>query len=199
MRNKDTLLRKQVDKLGIPEIWMIDREIDREERKRSFRRLLIGFLAAFVTIAAVIILVTNLWVSILRIEGSSMNPQLEMDDIVLAVNGNNPEKNDIIAFNHNNKLHIKRVIGTSGDEIEIDKTGVVSVNGKKLNEPYVSELALGICDLKFPYVVPAGMVFVLGDNRDKSMDSRNSQFGPVSKDQIIGKVIYSVWPLQNIS
>jgi len=190
------VIRKQVDRLGRPSVGMIDREIGRLDRGESYRRLLRGVLASFLTVAAIIVLVTNLWATVLQVDGSSMNPLLHTGDIVLAVKGDHPAKNDVIAFYLNNKLQIKRVIAAAGDTVSIDGDGVVIVNGGKLNEPYVAGLSLGACDTEFPFQVPAGTFFVLGDNRAASMDSRDSQFGPVPKEQIIGKVIFSLWPLR---
>lgn len=199
MRNSnDKKIREQVDRLGCPTIGMLDREIARHEKKESYRKLVRGAVIALITTAAVIILITNLWVPVLQIDGSSMNPLLVMDDVVLAVKTDNPEKNDIIAFTHNDKLHVKRVIATAGDWIDISADGVVSVNGEILDEPYVTELSLRDCDIDFPFQVPAETVFVMGDNRPVSMDSRDSQFGTVRREQIIGKVEFRVWPLSQI-
>jgi len=191
----DSKEREQVNRLGRPSIEMLDKEIARRERTDAYKRLLFISLMSIVTAAAVIILVTNLWVPVLRIEGSSMNPLLEMDEIVLAITGDNPERNDIIAFYHDDKLYIKRVVAISGDWINIDADGVVSVNNIILNEPYVTELALGSCNIEFPYMVHSGTVFVLGDNRSTAIDSRNSGFGTVSRERIVGKIIFRVWPL----
>ncbi|MCL1951633.1 MAG: signal peptidase I [Oscillospiraceae bacterium] len=192
----DAVIRKQVERLGRPSVAMLDREIGRLDRNESYRRLLYGILAGLAVTAAAIILVTNLWVTVVRVDGSSMNPRLRMDDVVLAVKDNDPAKNSVIVFYLNNRLHIKRVIGTAGDLVDISEAGIVSVNGRTLDEPYVAEPSLGACDTKFPFQVPTGTVFVLGDNRAASMDSRDSQFGPVPREQIVGKVVCSVWPLK---
>ena len=193
--SKRDVIREQVDILGIPPKEMLQKEIARQERGAAYKRLMWRILTCMVVSAAVIVLITNIWVTVLQIEGSSMAPLLEMNDIVLTVMESNPERNDIVAFNHNNKLHVKRVIAVAGDRVSIDENGVVSVNGRELNEPYISQLSLGTCDLEFPFSVPAGTVFVLGDNRPQSMDSRDSTFGVIGKDQIIGRVTIRVWPL----
>ena len=192
---KRDVIREQVDILGIPPKEMVKKEIARQERGEAYRRLVLKILAGVLVTAAIIVLITNMWVTVLQIEGSSMRPLLEMDDIVFAVRDDNPERNDIIAFNHNNKLHVKRVIAVAGDRVSMDESGVVSVNGKALEEPYVDELSAGACDVEFPFHVPAGTVFVMGDNRSQSMDSRDSRFGVISKDQIIGRIVLRVWPL----
>jgi len=196
--DNDIRIREQVDRLGYPTVEMLDREIARQERKESYKRLTRGVLIGLVATAAVIIVITSLWVTVLQIDGSSMNPLLRMDEIVLVIKNDHPMKNDIIAFYQNNTLLVKRVIGTEDDQIEINDDGVVSVNGQVQNEPYVTELSLGNCDISFPYIVPPGTVFVLGDNRPVALDSRESRLGPVSKDQIVGVVKFRVWPLPRI-
>jgi len=118
-----------------------------------------------------------------------------MDDFILSVPTSNPVTGDVIAFYREGRLHVKRVIAVSGEWVSISGEGVVSVNNRPLNEPYVAEPSLGSCDIEFPYHVPAGTVFVLGDNRAASNDSRSSEFGPVRTEQIIGKVIWKAWPL----
>ena len=199
MKNKnDGLIREQVDRLGRPSIEMLEREIERLERKESLRQVGKGLLINLVTATAVIIIVTNLWLTILHVEGSSMNPLLHDDEIVLAFVNDDPGKSDVIVFYKNNELYIKRVIATAEDNVEIDRDGVVYINGEVFYEPYVAELSLGSSDIEFPYTVPAGTVFVLGDNRGISSDSRDSRFGPVDVDQIVGEVAFVIWPLSQL-
>ena len=192
---RDVIIREQVDRLGRPAIELLEREIARHERREACLRLARGALLSLLTAAAVIALVTQMWLSVLQINGSSMSPQLEMDDFILSVPILNPVTGDIIAFHQNGRLHVKRVVAVSGEWVSIDGDGLVSVNNRPLNEPYVSEPSLGSCDIEFPYHVPDGTLFVLGDNRAASNDSRSSTFGPVRMEQIIGKVIWKVWPL----
>ena len=193
--NKNIRIRKQVDRLGRPSIGMLDREIERLERKESLICLGRDFLMSLITVAAIIIIITNFWISVLQIDGSSMSPLFQKDEIVLSIKSANPIKNDVIAFNQNNKLYIKRVVAIEGDKVSIDSEGIVSVNDEILDEPYVTKLSLGNSDIEFPYIVPFGTVFVLGDNREISFDSRDSRFGPVSTGQIVGEVTFIVWPL----
>jgi len=155
-------------------------------------------LSFLVVAAAIILVVTNLWVTVLQIDGSSMNPLLKMDEIILALKTDNPSQNDVIVFSRNEKIYVKRVIAMAGDWVNIDDDGIVTVNGTILEEPYVSELSVGVCDINFPYQVPAGSVFVMGDNRPLSKDSRDSQFGSVSREQIAGKVVMRAWPPSRI-
>jgi len=199
MRNKgDNIIREQVDEIGRPTIDMLYGEIARMERNEAYRKLAFSFLKIIITAAAIITLITNFWLAVLQIDGSSMNPTLQMDEIVLAVRTDNSVKNDIIVFTNNNKTYVKRVIAVSGDLVEINHEGIVSVNGEVLDESYVTEKSLGTCDIEFPFIVPTGTVFVLGDNRAASVDSRDSKFSTVNREQIIGKVVFSIWPPSEI-
>jgi len=195
---KLNMVREQVDRLGRPSIEMLDREIARRERGEAYWRLTRGLFVSLLAAAALVVIVTNLWLNVLQIDGSSMNPLLDMNDVVIAVKDGNPAKNDVIAFLRNNKLHVKRVIATAGDRVEITDDGLVLVNGTVLSEPYVAEKSLGHCDIHFPFQVPPGAVFVLGDNRPSSLDSRDSGFGPVEREQVVGKVIGRMWPLPRL-
>jgi len=195
---KDTI-REQVDRLGIPPKEMVKKEIVRHERKDSYKKLARGILIGLALAVAAVIIITNLWVTMLTVEGTSMNPLLQPDEIVIVVRTNNPAKNDVIAFYHNSKIYIKRVIAEGGDMVNIREDGTVSVNGKMLDEPYVTELSLGnSCDIEFPFQVPSGTVFVLGDNRPSALDSRSSRIGTIGKDEIIGRVTYRIWPLSKL-
>jgi len=175
---------------------MLDEEIAWHERKKSYRRVAFGILISLIATAAAIVLITNLWLAVLQVDGSSMNPLLQMDEIVFAVRTDNPARGEVVALYYNNRLQIKRVIGIAGDTVNISSDGAVSVNGNRISEPYVAEKSLGTCDIEFPFQVPTGTVFVLGDNRADSMDSRDGRFGPVPREQIVGRIAYRAWPLR---
>ena len=123
-----------------------------------------------------------------------MNPTLQTDEVLLCVRTGKIRQGDIIAFHYNNKILLKRVIAVSGDTVDLDEDGTVYLNGEKLEEPYVSELALGECDVQLPYQVPEGRVFVMGDHRAVSIDSRSATVGVIAEENIAGKVLFRVYP-----
>ena len=196
---KDTRIRDQVDALGsrLPRA-MVQDELTRLEHGRAYKRLMWAILIGLVVSAAAIVIITNLWLAVFKVNGSSMNPLLQMDEIVLATRTDDPFRNDVIAFYHNNKLHIKRVIAIGGDKVDIDAVGNVSLNGEKLREPYITQPSRGDCDIEMPFTVPSGSFFVLGDHREASVDSRESDFGAVNRDQVIGRVTFILWPLSRM-
>jgi len=177
---------------------MLDTEIARQERNESYKRLARGIVISLIAAAAIILVATNLWVTLLQVDGSSMNPLLRMNDVVFAIRTNNLAKDDVAAFYNNNTIYIKRVIATGGDTVNIDQDGTVTVNGQALSEPYVSEKSLGDCNIEFPFQVPSGTYFVLGDNRPTAIDSRDASFGTIAKSKMIGKVIFRLWPFAQI-
>ena len=150
-----------------------------------------------VTVAAIAVLIAVLFLPVLRIYGSSMNPTLDEGDIVVSLKGSNFKTGDIIAFYYNNKILVKRVIANTGDWVDIDDEGNVYVNNVKLDEPYITDKAFGETDIKLPYQVPDKRIFVMGDNRSVSVDSRNTSVGCVADEQIVGKIVFCVWPFDH--
>jgi signal peptidase I len=151
-----------------------------------------------VVVAAIAILVAVLVMPVLRIYGRSMNDTLDEGDIVVSVKTGTFETGDVIAFYYNNKILVKRVIGQSGDWIDIDTDGNVYVNNVLVEEPFLKEKAFGDCNITLPYQVPDERIFVMGDNRVSSVDSRNTAVGCVAEEQVVGKIVFRVWPLSKI-
>ena len=182
-------------KYDMPQLDALQKELKRERYKRRFRRLLRSTVNALIVVAAVAALIATLILPVLQIAGTSMEPSLSDGDIVLLVKTDNLESGDLCAFYYSNKILIKRIIATPGDYIWIESDGAVFLNGEVLDEPYVSEKALGECDVEFPYQVPENSYFVMGDKRETSIDSRSSVIGCIAEDQIIGKIFCKFWPL----
>ena len=184
-------------KHDMPQLDALQKELKRERYKRRFRRLLRSTVNALIVVAAVAALIATLILPVLQIAGTSMEPSLNDGDIVLLVKTDNLESGNLCAFYYSNKILIKRIIATPGDYIWLESDGTVFLNGEMLDEPYVSEKALGECDAEFPYQVPENSYFVMGDKRETSIDSRSSVIGCIAEDQIIGKIICKIWPLED--
>ena len=177
---------------------MLEEELERERYRNRFRTALQSTIFALILVAAGAVLVASLWMPVLQIYGTSMQPGLSSGDVVVAFKTENMKRGDVVAFYYNNKILVKRVIGLAGDQIDIDANGVVKVNGETLQEPYVKRLALGQCNITLPYTVPENRMFVIGDDREGSVDSRNSSVGSVDGEQIVGKLLFRVWPARSI-
>lgn len=187
---------KQTNKeADFPSLDILKNELKRERYKRRFRRILRSTVNALIVVAAIAALVATLMLPVLQIAGTSMEPSLNDGDIVVLVKTDKIKTGDLCAFYYSNKILIKRIIGTPGDYIWIDREGTVFVNNVELYEPYLTEKALGECDIEFPYQVTENNYFMMGDHRDTSIDSRSSIIGCIAEDQIIGKIICKVWPL----
>ena len=181
--------------IDLPTTEQIEQERNRLRYQRRYSRTLKSTVAILIVVAAAAILVATLWMPVLRIYGTSMVPTLEDGQIVVSVKSSSFEPGDIVAFYHGNKLLIKRFIAGPADWVDIDADGNVSVNGTVLDEPYISEKAYGETNITLPYQVPDNRYFLMGDNRDVSVDSRNTAVGCVSDEQIVGKVVFRIWPL----
>lgn len=182
----------------LPTVQQLEAELKREKYRGRYWKMLRGTVAVLVVVAATAVLISNLLLPILRIYGSSMTPTLVNGNIVAAVRSGTYQRGDIIAFYYNNKILVKRVIGMPGEWVDMDESGNVTIDGEPLEEPYLTEKALGECDIELPYQVPEGRYFVMGDHRSVSSDSRSSQVGCVSEEQIVGKLLFRLWPLDEI-
>lgn len=177
---------------------LFETELKRVHHRKRFREVLRSTIGTLIVAAAVAVLISTLAMPVLQIYGSSMQPTLMDGDIVAAKRSRQFETGDMIAFYYNNKILIKRVIAVSGDWVNIDDDGTVYINGAKIDEPYLEDKALGNCDLELPYQVPESRVFVMGDNRSISIDSRSTTIGCIAEEQIVGKLLFRVWPVPAI-
>ena len=181
-----------------PTVKQLETELARTRRRSRTAAAVRNTLFLLVTVAAAAVLVATLLLPVLRIFGDSMEPTLNEREIVVALKGKHFSAGDIVAFYYNNKVLVKRVIGTPGDWVDIREDGTVYVNDARLEEPYITEKAFGICDVQLPYQVPEGQYFVMGDQRATSVDSRASQVGCVAQEEIIGKIAVCVLPVTHI-
>lgn len=191
-------MKRQERLKELPDSSLLEAELKRVRYKGRYRRALRSTISVLIVVAAIAILVATLLLPILRIYGSSMTPTLREGEIVVSVKGSDVKRGEILAFYYNNKVLIKRVIAFPGEWIDIDDTGYVTVDGKELEEPYLKEHALGDMNITLPYQVPEGRYFVMGDHRSTSVDSRNTAVGCVAEEQIVGRIVFRVWPLSRI-
>lgn len=191
-------MKKKITPGDIPATEQLEAELAREKYKHRYHSVLRSTIYTLVIVAAVAVLTATLWLPVLQIYGSSMTPTLQDGEIVFSVKTSKFEPGDVVAFYYNNKILIKRVICGPADWVNIDENGTVYVNGTVLDEPYLAEKALGDCNIELPYQVPDGKVFVMGDHRSTSVDSRNTAVGCVAQEQLVGKIIFRIWPLDRL-
>ena len=184
------------DDLGIKELRQ---ELRRVKYNNKFAATLFNTIGTLVVVAAAAILVANLWLPILQVTGTSMSPTLQVGQVLMASKGHDFKTGDVIAFYYNNKILVKRVIAMPGDWVNISEDGTVYVNDIAIDEPYLKEKALGDCNIELPYQVPESKIFVMGDNRSVSLDSRNTAIGCISEEQVVGRITFAIWPLSKIS
>lgn len=181
----------------MPTVNQLEAELQREKYKHRYRTVLRSTVYTLIVVAAAAVLIAVLVMPVLQIYGSSMVPTLMEGDIVVSVKTTEFDYGDLVCFYLGNKLLVKRYIAGSGQWVDIDEDGEVYVDGELLEEDYLTEKALGDCNIEFPYQVPEGRIFCLGDHRSTSIDSRNTAVGCIADEQIVGKIIFRVWPLMN--
>lgn len=186
---------KKNKEFSIPTAEELEHELSRVRYKRRYRAVFRSTLYTLITVAAVSVLVATLWLPVLQIFGSSMTPTLQNGEIVFSMKTAEFEQGDIVAFYYNNKILVKRMIAGPGDWFDMDPDGKVYVNNKAISEPYLTEIAYGETNIELPYQVPDGKIFVLGDHRATSVDSRNTAVGCVAQEQVVGKIIFRIWPM----
>ncbi len=186
--------RRSINELLTVSAEQWESTLNQQRYRKNFASTMKNTVYALITVAAIAVLVAVLLLPVLRIYGTSMSPTLDEGNYVLSVKGSNFETGDVIAFYYNNKILIKRVIAQPGEWVDIAKDGTVYVNNVKIDEPYVTDLAFGECDIELPYQVPESRVFVMGDHRDVSVDSRSTTIGCVAEEQIVGKIVFCIWP-----
>ena len=182
---------------SLPTAEQLDMERRRLRYKRRYNRTLRSTVAILIVVAALAVLAATLWMPVLRVYGSSMAPTLHNGEILVSVKTKDFSSGDIIAFYHGNKLLIKRYIAGPADWVDIDADGIVSINGNVLDEPYLTAHAYGETTITLPYQVPDERYFLMGDNRDVSIDSRSTAVGCVAADQVVGRVVFRIWPLSD--
>ena len=185
----------QKETMQIPEISQLEAELKRVKYRSRYRTVLRSTVYTLVVVAAIAVLVATIWMPVLQIYGGSMTPTVDEGDIVISLKGSKFRQGDLVAFYLGNKILVKRCIAGPGQWVDIDADGNVSVDGTPLEEPYLTEKALGDCNIDLPYQVPDNRYFCMGDHRSTSVDSRHTSVGCVAEEQIVGKIVFRVWPL----
>ena len=198
INNKVNNKKKNTDKVSYKDLTVsqIEKELKRVTYKSKYKKVLMTTIYSLIIVSACAALIATLVMPVLQISSSAMYPTYNNGDIVLSIKTKKLKSGDIIAFYHGNKILVKRVIAGAGNWINIDDSGKVFINGLKLEEKYIEELSFGESDIEYPYQVPDGQWFVLSDERTNSIDSRNKDIGSISEENIIGKILFRIWPLK---
>jgi signal peptidase I len=190
------MIEEKEERKDVPTTEQLHDELKRLRYRERFARSIWSTISSLIVVAAIAIIISTMLLPVLKVTGTSMTPTLQNDEVLICNKLAEPERGDVIAFYYNNKVLLKRLIGLPGDKIDIAEDGTVIVNDAELVEPYVSEIAIGECDVEFPYQVPENRYFVLGDHRAVSIDSRSTSVGCIAEENIIGKVMVRVLPVK---
>ncbi len=174
-----------------------NRQQQNDRPRRKFIRMLRCTIIIIVVAAACEIFLATQLMPVFRIYGDSMAPTLYYGDIAVSVKPHSIDTGDVVAYSYQNQVLVARVIAGPGQVIDIDRDGVVSVDGKEVEEPYVTTLSRGECSIELPYQVPESEYFVMGDQRARALDSRTEEIGSIKKDAMIGRLILCIWPLNH--
>lgn len=185
------------DKRPRPRVEDLEKELEKEREKTRFQKALQSTVFSLVTVAAIAVLISTFWMPVLELYGSSMTPVLEDGDVVIAFKKSQYKAGDIVGLYYGNNLLVKRIIGGPGQMIDIDPDGQVYVNGQALEEDYLQDQAYGDVNIDLPYQVPENRWFVMGDHRSTSVDSRHQMIGSISDEQMAGKLVFRIWPLES--
>jgi len=193
-------MKKNINKkdIKLPTTKELELELKSEKYKFRYKSLLKSTIYTLIIVIAISVLIATLFFPVLQIYGTSMEPVLKENDIVVTLKKTEFKRGDIIAFYYNNRILVKRIIATSSEWINVDNEGNIYINDNLLDEPYIKEKSLGESDIEYPYQVPEGSYFVIGDQRTTSLDSRNNEIGSIPKEDIIGKIIFKTWPFKRI-
>lgn len=185
----------QKEKIAHPTIAQLNAELERENYRLRYNKTFRSTIYILIVVAAIAVLLATLLFPVFRIYGTSMSPTVNEGEIVVSLKGSKFKCGDVVVLSYNNKLLVKRVIAGPGQWLDMDLEGNVFVDGVLINEPYLQEKAFGDCNQNLPYQIPDERYFVMGDNRATSQDSRNTMIGAISNEQIVGKAILRIWPL----
>lgn len=191
------LLNKVVqsgDASGLPSSQEAAAEQIRLHDRNRIVRLVTRTMTALLAIAAIAVLISSMFLPVIQVSGGGMEPQFHNGDVVLLKKTARFEKGELYCIAWQNALLVRRVIAGPGEIVALDEEGNVYVNGTLQDEPYVTSKSLGECDIEFPYTVPEGQWFLLGDQRDSAIDSRSTAIGCVKEDQIVGAVLWRILP-----